>query len=57
MKEYLLVREIMKKMDGGKCGGYVSLGSVIIIMKLNFGCLIDWYGKCITKCLKDRIGA
>ena len=28
MKEYLLVREIVKKMDGGKC---FSLGSVIII--------------------------
>ena len=28
MKEYLLVREFMKKLDGGKC---LSLGSVIII--------------------------
>ena len=26
-------------------------------MKLKFGCLIDWFGKGLTKCLKDRIGA
>ena len=33
MKEYSLVREFMKKMNGGKekNGGYLSLRSVIII--------------------------
>ena len=23
-------------------------------MRLNFGCLIDWFGKGKTKCLKDK---